>query len=218
MEHKLIMEGWRDWLDTTKGVAKKFANDFVANITTPVDAYLMSEKEAKRLYPVPSKVDLAIRDPKEIRDLQDNAYRAEAFQHICAAFIISHRSKRIFLGITKSNDVRRSGEALEDLQQIWKSIKGTFDPDDRKRDLKHNEIGLSFAEEYKNRSGLKFEDYSKIVQEFISTGEFSTSSSTKEGNVRTYNELLAKRAKDKEKLPKPTKKPKTMVAPYDTKL
>jgi|14_taG_2_1085336.scaffolds.fasta_scaffold00015_49 hypothetical protein len=218
MEHKLIMEGWRDWLDTAKGVANKFAEDFVASITTPVDAYQLSKREAKRLYPVPSKVDLAIRDPKEIRDLQDNAYRAEAFQHICASFMWAHRSKRIFSGFTGAAQVRKVGYELEKYQMIIKRIKGTYDPDDRKRDLIHNEIGLGFAEEYKDRSGLKFEDYSKIVQEFISTGEFFTSSSTKEGNVRTHNELLAKRAKYKDQLPTTPKKLNTMVAPYDTKL
>lgn len=173
---KLIMENWRLFRDVLRGLQ----GPIVMNITK---IYFKSKEIAKQKYFIPDTEINKIKDPKEKREAQDSkGYKKEAFQHILATFAIKHRYPLL--------SVKMMGEVLEYLQE---KVKKSYDQDDKARDLKNNDIGISLAEKYKDRKITNFQDFVDTVEFIIKDGDFYTTSTTASGKLRTYKELLIAR-------------------------
>ena len=209
MEHKLIMEGWRDWVDNIKGAANEFAGDVYDEFMKPVDiAEVMSfaESEAEAQYPYSDY-------PNDYRRRHDQTHFQNGLRHILMSFMLQHRV---------DTQARAIGASLEVAQYFYKNAKDIYkkyaqdkdisdpshDPNDAHADILNNEIGIALAKKYEKYVNLKNRDYVKIIKDaHMQSGDFWTNQTYGTGNILKYKDLLVARKEDKDK------DPKTQVAP-----
>lgn len=185
---KFIMENWK--LHTESLIATRV----IPSAVEIASIYFKAKDLANKKYFILDSEINKIKDPEKKREAQDNkGYKLEAFQHILASFAIKHKYPNL--------PVEKLGQILEIIQ---KKLKDDYDEDDKARDLKNNDIGIKLANKYKDRKIKNFEDFINTTDGVIKDGKFYTTSTTSDGELRTYNSLLSyrdtiKKGKDKEK-------------------
>ena len=146
--------------------------------------YNKAAKLAKQKYFIPRTKINKISDPKEKRAAQDSTgYKEDAFRHILAAFTIKHKNPSL--------SVQKLGELLEFLQEKYRGSE--HKEDDKRRDLKNNDIGLELAEKYKKNNISNYQHYIDEVENIIKDGDFYTTSTDSSGGIRKYKDLLIAR-------------------------